>query len=283
MKNNMHSLNTTSDSQCKYNGTFWNMITGIGGTCDVPPGYNKKSCSLIGNDCYSNTASQCKRSDDCYFDFWEYRCMNKDPSKGSLNCKSNKKSWYPFDCECTTINPGIHPINLPSPHTINPGIHPINFPSPYPINPNIHPINFPSPHTINPGIHPFVDPCSSNTWTKECKNKIINMLKTKYGITNQNILNCCMEYLTKKTTPNNIPDNIIYYIINNYCQPCDTVWTQSCINRLGNYILNYRPEISEKAFSCSINLIISRIIPSSLDNNISIINYFIDECIYLYP
>jgi len=253
MKNNMHSLNTTSDSQCKYNGTFWNMITGIGGTCDVPAGYNKKSCSLIGNDCYSNTAPQCKRSDDCYFNFWEYRCMNKDPSKGSLNCKSNKKSWYPFDCECATINPGIHPIN------------------------------FSTPHTINPDIHPIYDPCYSNTWTEQCKNKIMNMIKIKYGVTDQNILNCCMEYLTKKTTPNNIPDYILDYAVNSYCKPCDTVWTQGCISRMGNYISTYRPGISGQALICSINLIINNMIPSSVDENISTVNYYIDNCANNYP
>lgn len=238
MKNNIYSLNTTSDSQCKYNGTFSNIITGKVGTCDVPPGYNKNSCSLIGDDCYSNTAQQCKSSDECYFNWWKYRCANKDPSKGDMNCKSNKKSWYPFDCECTTINPDIHPI---------------------------------------------YNPCSSNIWTEECKNKIMNMIKIKYGITDQNILNCCMEYLTKKTTPNYIPDYILDYAVY-YCQPCDNVWTQPCINKLVNdYILKYRPGISPKGLSCSINLITNSMIPSSVDENISIVNHYIDNCAYNYP
>ena len=250
MKNNIYSLNTTSDSQCKYNGTFWNMITGTGGSCDVPPGYNKNTCTLIGDTCYSNTAPQCKSSDECYFDWWEYRCANKDPSKGSLGCK-RKNSWWP-DCECTTINP------------------------------NIHPINFPSPHPINPNIHPIDNPCSSNIWTEECKNKIMNMIKIKYGVRDQNILNCCMEYLTKKTTPNNIPDYILDYAVY-YCQPCDKVWTQWCISRMVNYISTYRKGISGKALICSINLITSSMIPSSVDENISIVNDYIDNCADNYP
>ena len=108
------------------------------------------------------------------------------------------------------------------------------------------------------------------------------MIKIKYGVTDQNILNCCMEYLTKKTTPNYIPDYIIEYGIN-ICQPCDTVWTQSCISRLVNYISTYRKGISGEALICSINLIISSMIPSSVDENISTVNYYIDNCADNYP
>ena len=257
--NNGNENSTISDSQCKFNETFWDMISGKGGSCEVPPGYDKNSCTLIGNNCYSNTAPQCTSSDQCYFDLWKFRCANKDPSKGDLHCKSDENSWNPFSCKCDTITPGIHPINYPDYPTITPGIHPINYPD-YP--------------TIAPGIHTITAVCQSNTWTESCINMLIHTLQTKYGVTDINILNCTIEYLTLKTTPNNIPEYLIQYAIDRYCKVCQTMWTTECQLRLIELLKKKYGLTDNTTIKCCVNYLITKTTPNNCPDYL--IKYAID-------
>lgn len=84
-------IKTTQDSHCKYN-LFSN-------SCEVPNGYDPRTCSRYLTSCYSNTAPQCKRNSDCVYDqSWTSACKNKNPNQSSLNCYFNPR-WNSL-CSC---------------------------------------------------------------------------------------------------------------------------------------------------------------------------------------
>lgn len=90
---------TTSDSQCTVNL--------IKGGCNAPSGYDPNTCTKYGSKCYSNSAPQCKTSDDCKYSLFKFECVN-NKTGSSLNCRTDGF----FKCKCVSTQ---YPAQEPKP------------------------------------------------------------------------------------------------------------------------------------------------------------------------
>jgi hypothetical protein len=86
---------TISDSQCSSDL--------INGGCSVPNGYDKNSCTRIGVQCYSNSATQCSSNSQCSLGL--KGCYNKNSKNSDLNCRLNSSVFTP--CKCVSSTPYV--------------------------------------------------------------------------------------------------------------------------------------------------------------------------------
>ena len=94
---------TNLDSQCT--------LDIINNSCEVPYGYDNKSCTKYNEHCYSNTAIQCSKNSECAYNISKLQCANTIPNHSDLNCRLT----IPYGCLCNQQN---KPYTTPVPQKL---------------------------------------------------------------------------------------------------------------------------------------------------------------------